>query len=318
LICQGQTTQLCATSGCAKYLWSTGATTSCITVSTAGTYTVTITNAAGCTSTCSKTVTVSAPIVCSITGDTSICQGQTTQLCAPSGCAKYLWSTGATTSCITVGTAGTYTVTITNAAGCTSTCSKTVTILAAPDCTITGPSSCDLGTSIQLCAPAGYTKYLWNTGATTNCIEVTQGGTYSVTVSNAAGCTATASKYITSPYITTGQATPDTINQTAKQEIRISDAPLSVSSDRMTVKAYPNPFTGKAVIEFRTPGANAHVVVELYDINGVKILTLFDKKVQGNVWYKTEVNGASLSQGVYIYRISNGHQVINEKLILNK
>jgi len=86
----------------------------------------------------------------------------------------------------------------------------------------------------------------------------------------------------------------------------------------MTAKAYPNPFNGKAVIEFRTPGENPRVVVELYDMKGVKILTLFDKKVKGNVWYKTEVNGASLSEGAYIYRISNGHQVINEKLILIK
>ena len=187
----------------------------------------------------------------------------------------------------------------------------------APVCIITGPASCDPGKSIQLCAPAGYTKYLWSTGATTSCIKVTQGGTYTVTVYNAAGCKATASKKITSGYITTRQAT-DTTSLTAKEEVRISDAPLSVNSNQMTAKAYPNPFSGKAVIEFRTPGANARVVVELYDIKGFKIMTLFDKEVTGNVWYKTEVNGAAISEGVYIYRISNGYQVINQKLVLIK
>ncbi|NML39617.1 DUF3494 domain-containing protein [Chitinophaga sp. G-6-1-13] len=344
-ICQGQTTKLCAPEGCIKYLWSTGATTSCITVSTPGTYTVTTTNAAGCTSTCSTTVTV-APTMCSITGNTTICQGQTTKLCAPAGCIKYLWSTGATTSCINVSTPGTYTVTTTNAAGCTSTCSVTVTVFVPSDCIITGPVSCEPGKSIPLCAPLGCTKYLWNTGATTSCINVTQGGIYTVTVTNAAGCNTTASKYITSHYMTTRratpdttnqtakqktwisdapisvnsdkQATPDTTNQTAKQGAWISDAPLSVNSDKMAAKAYPNPFNGKAVIEFRTHDANEHVVVELYDIKGFKILTLFDKKVKGNVWYKTEVNGTSLPEGVYIYRVSNGHQTINGKLILIK
>ncbi|WP_212003314.1 ice-binding family protein [Chitinophaga sp. HK235] len=314
----GKSIQLCAPSGCIKYLWNTGATTRCIDVSTPGTYTVTTTNSAGCTSTCSKTVTVSAPTECSITGNTSICQGQTTELCAPEGFAKYLWSTGETTSCITVSTAGMYTVTTTNSAGCSSTCSKTVTVLGGSDCIITGSVSCGPGKSIQLCAPSGYTKYLWNTGATTSCIKVTHGGTYTVTVTNAAGCETTASRYITSHYITTRKATPDTTNQTAKLETWISEAPLSVNSDNMTAKAYPNPFNGKAVVEFRTPGANEHVVVELYDMKGFKILTLFDKKVKGNVWYKTEVNGTSLSEGVYIYRISNGHQVINGKLILIK
>ena len=124
----GQSTQLCVPAGATSYLWSTGATTNCITVSTPGTYTVTVTNAGGCVSTCSKTVTASTSPVCTITGNTSICQGQATKLCAPAGCTKYLWSNGATTNCITVSTAGTYTVTTTNAAGCTSTCSKTVTV----------------------------------------------------------------------------------------------------------------------------------------------------------------------------------------------
>ncbi|QOW11665.1 T9SS type A sorting domain-containing protein [Kaistella flava (ex Peng et al. 2021)] len=197
VICQGQSTQLCAPAGFTKYLWSTGATTSCITVSTAGTYTVTTTNAAGCTSTCSKTVTVSALPVCTITGDSVICQGQSTQLCAPAGFTKYLWSTGATTSCITVSTAGTYTVTTTNAAGCTSTCSKTVTVSSLPVCTITGNSVICQGQSTQLCAPAGFTKYLWSTGATTSCITVSTAGTYTVTTTNAAGCTSTGSKTVT-------------------------------------------------------------------------------------------------------------------------
>jgi uncharacterized protein (TIGR02145 family) len=46
------------------------------------------------------------------------------------------------------------------------------------------------GTTTTLDAGAGYTNYSWNTGATTQTITVTSGGVYKVTVTNAAGCTA--------------------------------------------------------------------------------------------------------------------------------
>jgi hypothetical protein len=112
----------------ASYLWSTGATINCITVNTAGIYTVTVTDANGCSSSCSQTVTVGTPPICTITGNLSICDGQSTVLCTTAGLASYLWSTGATINCITVNTAGIYTVTVTDANGCSSSCSQTVII----------------------------------------------------------------------------------------------------------------------------------------------------------------------------------------------
>lgn len=81
----------------------------------------------GCQKTNSVTVTVGALPTCTITGNSSICSGFTTQLCA-FGFATYVWSTGATTDCITVSAAGTYSVVVTNASGCSSTCTKIVTV----------------------------------------------------------------------------------------------------------------------------------------------------------------------------------------------
>ena len=199
VICPGQSTKLCVPAGAASYLWSNGATTNCITVNAAGTYSVTVTNTAGCKSTCSKAVTVSPYPVCSITGKCAICPGQSTQLCAPAGAVKYLWSNGATTQCITVSVAGSYSVTITNTNGHKSTCSKTVRVIPLPICTISGNSTICKGQSTKLCAPAGcnkYLKYLWSNGATTQCITVSVAGTYSLTVTNAAGCTSTCTKTV--------------------------------------------------------------------------------------------------------------------------
>src|ERR1035441_10651678 len=67
------------------------------------------------------------PINISITGVTNICQGVSTTLTASAG-ASYIWSTGETTPSITKNVAGTYCVTVTNAAGCTGTACQTITV----------------------------------------------------------------------------------------------------------------------------------------------------------------------------------------------
>ncbi|MBK5283822.1 MAG: hypothetical protein JJE25_00330, partial [Bacteroidia bacterium] len=77
--------------------------------------------------------------VCNITGNNIICIGGNTQFCAASGMSNYQWSSGQTTQCITVTTAGTYTVTITNASGGTSSCSETLTVSPGPPCSIESP-----------------------------------------------------------------------------------------------------------------------------------------------------------------------------------
>jgi hypothetical protein len=110
-----------------------------------GIYTVTVTDANGCSSSCSQTVVVNPLPICTITGNLSICDGQSTVLCTTAGLASYLWSTGATINCITVNTAGIYTVTVTDANGCSSSCSQTVVVNPPPICTITGNLSICVG-----------------------------------------------------------------------------------------------------------------------------------------------------------------------------
>ncbi|MEO8151228.1 MAG: T9SS type A sorting domain-containing protein [Bacteroidia bacterium] len=194
-ICPGNSTQWCAPAGLTSYLWSTGATTQCVTLSTIGNYTVTVTDANGCTNSCSKSVTVSSTPACSITGNTSVCGSGNVQWCAPAGL-TYYWSTGTTTQCATFNQAGAYSLIVTNAGGCTSSCSQTFVVNANPTCSITGNASVCSGSSTQWCAPVGLTSYLWNTGATTQCINVSAVGNYTVTVTNASGCTSSCSKIL--------------------------------------------------------------------------------------------------------------------------
>jgi large repetitive protein len=192
--CAGGSVTLTASAG-ASYLWSTGATTQAINVTSSGSYSVTVTSAAGCSKTSTAAaVTVNALPTATITpsGPTTFCAGGSVTLTA-SAASSYLWSTGATTQAINVTTGGNYTVTVTNAAGCSATSApRSVTVNANPSTpviTAGGPTTFCPGGSVALTAPAGLT-YLWSNGATTQSINATTTGNYTVTVTNAGGCSA--------------------------------------------------------------------------------------------------------------------------------
>ena len=193
-ICQGETTTLTANGGI-SYQWSDNSTNASITVNTSGQYTVTVTNAQGCSATASTYVTVNALPVPTITCNTSICQGETTILTANGG-TSYQWSNNATNASIMVGTAGIYTVTATNAQGCSAAVSTYVTVNALPNPTISGNTSICQGETTTLTANGG-TSYRWNNNSTNASITVSSSGTYRVTATNAQGCSATASTYVT-------------------------------------------------------------------------------------------------------------------------
>lgn len=193
--CTGEDVVLTATES-AGYLWSTGATTRSITVTTAGNYTVQVTNAAGCQSVLSATTVVTVnplPSRPTITpaGSVTICAGSSQTLTSSAG-VTYLWSNGETTQSISVNTTGTYTVQVTNSFGCLSTASLPTTVTvnpvpATPTITASGATTFCAGGSVTLTSSLA-TTYLWSTGATTRSITVNSTGNYWVRVADAAGC----------------------------------------------------------------------------------------------------------------------------------
>src|SRR5205823_13781526 len=124
---EGGTVTLSATGGY-SYLWSDGSITQNITVHTGGNYSVTVTDANGCRATSTPvSVTVnprpSTPVV-TASGPTTFCPGGSVTLTAPAGF-SYLWSNGATTQSTTVSTSNNYSVTVTDANGCSATSAAT-------------------------------------------------------------------------------------------------------------------------------------------------------------------------------------------------
>ena len=196
--CQGGKVTLTAPEGQGyTYLWSNGATTRAIEVTQAGSYSVTVTTSGNCSvMSAATTVTVTALPTAAITasGSTTLCQGQKVTLTATAGTGyTYLWSNGTTTQSIETGTAGEYTVRVTNASNCTVTSEAvTVTVNALPVAAITasGATTFCEGGNVTLTASEG-SSYLWSNGAITRSITVSASGNYTVTVTNQNQCTAT-------------------------------------------------------------------------------------------------------------------------------
>ena len=169
-------------------LWSTGATTSSITTTTAGTYTVTQTDGHGCTATGHIIVSTMNIFPLPLIDNHNNCDGTSTLTVTNYPNATFLWNTGDITPSITVSTNSVFSVTVN---GC-SLLTKSVTAnpsFAPPIPIISGTGRCD-GASILQASNYNY-ALLWNTGATTSSITTTTTGTYTVTQTDGRGCTAT-------------------------------------------------------------------------------------------------------------------------------
>jgi len=178
--------------GFATYLWSNGSSAPGITVSTGGTYSVTVTDANGCTGTASEAVDIPLPPAVAISGPATVCEGEVATLSAAGSFTNFNWSTGDTTASIAAGQPGVYSVTATDANGCTATASQGFDLLPAPVANISGPPSVCEGESAVFSVPNNFTQVTWSTGETTASITVSAPGTYQVTVTDANGCTKTA------------------------------------------------------------------------------------------------------------------------------
>jgi gliding motility-associated-like protein len=176
----------------------------------AGIYTVTVTNAGGCTSTGTTTVTVNGPPV-AVAGNTGpYCPGISINLTSNGG-VDYDWvgpnayvqnnTQNPVIAGATFAMAGDYTVTVTNAAGCSATATTTVVVNAGAPAVANNAGPYCAGATINLSSPAGGIDYDWvgpggynqpNTqnpaipGATP-----AMAGVYTVTVTLAGGCSST-------------------------------------------------------------------------------------------------------------------------------
>jgi PKD repeat protein len=198
--CAGSSVFLNAANSGASYLWSNSSTQQAITVTSAATYRVTITDANGCAIIDSSIVTMSPVPTVNLGAAQTVCAGQQATLDAQNPGASYTWSTNATTQTINVVNSGYYSVTVTNAGNCTATGATTVTVQGAPVVNLGLDQNGCAGDSLTLSSivnyPGSYT-YLWTGGAVTSSIKAGATGVYRLTVTNNFSCSNTDSVNVT-------------------------------------------------------------------------------------------------------------------------
>jgi len=212
--------------GGTSYVWNTGPTTATITGLAAGTYTVTVSDGSGCSSTTSVTINNIPPPTVSTTFTNETC-GQangTAQSTYTGGVTPmtFLWSDGQTTQNATGLTANTYTVTVTDASGCTGTSSVILSNIAGPSVAIASITNetCSTSNGGAVVSVSGGTPgftYAWNSSPpqNTTLLQNVHAGTYTITVTDANHCTAFNTVVITNtpPPIVTVSSTNEICHQ---------------------------------------------------------------------------------------------------------
>ena len=213
------------------YSWSNGAGTTDLNDLGAGTYALTVTDAGGCTASASFVLQQPGSAVsAAATGsdETALAANDGTATATGTGgtgtAYTYLWNNGASAASLDGLAPGTYCVTVSDANACSASACTTVAAYSCPavSLAVDGQSlSCadaqDGSASATFSGGTAPFTYLWTNGATTASLSGLLPGTYGVTATDAAGCTASGSTTLTAPaalsLVLTG--TDETANQAA-------------------------------------------------------------------------------------------------------
>ncbi len=208
------------------YNWGGGIITQNRTGLSAGTYTVTVTDHNGCTTSTSALIGQSTQLVITDSVTNVLCFGVNTGTVTATVSGgnppyNYNWGTGNTTNPTKTGLAvGSYTLTVTDSTGCTATATSSITQPTQIGATtVATTTACDSATgtiTLTITGGAGSNTFIWSNGATTQNIAQLISNAYSVTVTDANGCTATASNHV---------------SQTVAPQITLVVTPTSCSGD---------------------------------------------------------------------------------------
>lgn len=190
-------------------LWSTGAVTANVTNLPAGSYTVTISEQGGCSSVASVTISQPSPLTVTMAHTDVLCNGQSTGTASVTaaggtGAFTYLWSNGANTSTVSALPAGNYTVTVTDANNCQATGSVTIIEPTALQLSATSTDVVCFGggdgtaTAVATSGTPPY-QYSWSNNGSGATISGLLAGNYTVTATDAHGCSTSATVTVIEP-----------------------------------------------------------------------------------------------------------------------
>ena len=94
--------------------------------------------------------------------------------------------------------------------------------------------------------------------------------------------------------------------------------PKAPESRTINAYVFPNPTNSITNITFQLSNNEAYTIVEIFNLQGRKITTLFDGNAEPDNLYKLEYNTEGMEKGIYIYKITSGGNIINGKIMLIK
>jgi uncharacterized repeat protein (TIGR03803 family) len=260
----------------------------------AGNYTVSVTDNIGCANT--ATVTITQPGAISVQFEqvgTINCFGDSTGAAiasASGGVAPYnlQWNNAALSADTAVNlAAGTYTITVTDFSGCTTTASTTIgqpaALSATPDSEAQMGSNCNGSATLAVAGGTPPYSYMWQTGGQTADSIVNQcAGNYCCLITDSNGCTLNTCVRI------------NMING------------INTVADAVHLSIYPEPTSGYFTVE----GLTVNQVIELYDYNGQKL----SGAVVTNASMHFDISDKA--NGIYLIRIlSEEGTIVAEKRI---
>jgi hypothetical protein len=280
----------------ASFLWNDGSTTETITVSTSGTYSVTVTDANGCMNYSAMDLTVNPLPVVNLGNDVTQCGGTVTLDAGNQG-SDYLWSDSSNSQTITVFTTGNYIAFVTDANGCMNGDTVNVTINTIP--TVTGSASantvCLNDADVVLTGtPAGGT---WTgTGVSGSSFTPMTAGTgahfATYTYTDVNGCSNTAAVTIT-------------VNACVGVEELNPFNGISI---------YPNPNNGMFTLNSAVTIGDMNIVIT--DLQGRVVYSSMENNV--NTGFNQQINLQAESAGIYFMTISANGQQRTDKISVQK
>lgn len=356
--------------------WSNGDTTQLVEGLAAGTYFATVTDAANCLLVTSFTITEPDALTTLVTTTTPSCDGgsdgqATVNVFGGTSGYNYVWSSGATTALATGLASGTYVVTVTDANGCTAVDAGLISdpaplngVAAQTNPLCNGDATGSAG--ITLSGGDAPYMYVWNTAETTDQIFGLAGGTYTVTATDANGCTVTSDFTIvdpaplssslvildtqpdylgvvditvsggTAPYdytwsgpngftsLTQDLSGLDTKgmyyvtvrddNNCVLQDTANVDGNVFVENIALlnTISVYPNPNNGTFTVDFGADASGSYGL-SLRNLVGQQV---YSENINANQQTRKELTLDALAKGVYFLTVTNSNAEITTKLVV--
>ena len=177
----------------ASYAWNVGLNNETITINTTGDYAILVTDSNGCQNRDTAYITIWNAQEVDLGNDSSQCDGSITL--ANNTMSSQVWSTGATTSSISVNSTGEYSILTTDSNGCQSRDTINIDIYTVPYQDWADTITYCSDTAVLLTSKS-FDTYLWSTGDTTQSVSLNTAGMYSLYFEDNQGCSNTDSVYV--------------------------------------------------------------------------------------------------------------------------